>query len=160
MKNKIHMEDTTNNVLYDHIMKANNCELNDDRLVSLQRKINELSDEYNRVFEEIYAWMDGSFFKISRENETSIISYVQLKDYMFDGVDVTLHISGYSVDTDNPSKCLGEHDVFDGFIIKSHIDEFKKCEVVQIEREDFFDVFKKLNHECVEKDLYEKILNL
>lgn len=154
------MKDTTNNVLYDHIMKADNGELNDERLISLQRKINELSDQYNELYDEIYNWVDGSFFKISKENETSIISYVKLKDYMFDGKDVTLEMSGYSVDTDNPTKPLGRYDVFIDFIVKLKIDEFKECEVVQISREEFMDNFKKLNHESVEEKDYEEILEL
>lgn len=154
------MKDTTNNVLYDHIMKADNGELNDERLISLQRKINELSDQYNELYNEIYNWVDGSFFKISKENETSIISYVKLKDYLFDGKDVTLEMSGYSVDTDNPTKPLGRYDVFIDFIVKLKIDEFKECEVVQISREEFMDNFKKLNHESVEEKDYEEILEL
>lgn len=154
------MKDTTNNVLYDHILKVNNGELNDERLVSLQRKINELSAQYNDLYDEIYNWYYDSFFKISREGETSIISYVKMNSCEFDDKDVTLYMSGYSVDTDNPTKPLGRYDVFIDFIVKLKLFEFKECEVVQISREEFMENFKRLNHESVEEKDYNAILEL
>lgn len=154
------MEDTTKNVLYDHIMKVNNDEINDERLVSLQRKINELSAQYNDIYVEIYDWMNGSFFKISRESETPIVSYAKMIMCSFDDKEVTLYMSGYSVDTDNQTKPLGRYDVFIDFVVKLKLFEFKGCEVVQISREEFMENFKKLNHESVEEKDYNDILEL